>query len=915
MPNRVSNSTRLPLYISIATAGLAAAIATVVLIGWQTRNALLTSLGGQGTFMAPGSAVLLILGTVAVWLAQPPFRHWSTNVLSRALGAVVFVWGILICLEYATGLDLLVDRLVYLSRLDAWNITPYPGRISIQATVAFTLMGASILLLDLRVRRLWLHEALAGIAFLMAFLGIVGHGYSVQPLYGVMAFHTAIAIALLAIAIILTRPANGFAALFFSTNPAGVALRRTLLTSIITLTLFGYLVLRLQDRFRFSHEAAAAILVLASVLFVGALLIRTGYALLAMERDREATRRALFESEAKYRSLFENTAEGIALYEPVLDSDGKPADWIIRDANPTFLAAAGRDRSVLIGHRLTELFGDKAQYAQFFETAQEMFASRKARQFESYFAPLNRHYIISFFPIDERLFASTTIDVTKSKEAERQVRESEARYRRLIETANEGIWMLDNDMRIVFLNERMAQLLGHTREEMLGHAQVEFVYPEDIPFVQNLFEGRRRGRHAHVDLRMRHNNGSERWLMMAAAPVYDAENRFIGALDMFTDVTDRRAAVQALRESEERFRELADSMPQMVWTATADGWMDYANRRWTEYTGLNAKLPRSAEWTAAVHPNDSQLVSDGWHEALRSAREYSAEARMLRQSDAIYRWHLIRVIPVFDSEARVSRWYGTCTDIHEKRLAEEAMMKSEKLAATGRLAATIAHEINNPLEAVTNLIFLAQNSGIDEQGREFLELASDELKRVAHITKQTLGFYRETASPARMELGATVESVLTLYERKIESKDIHVSKQLAPDVYVEAIPGEIRQVLSNLISNAIDALDQGGTMHIRVRPVGSAGEARGARIVIADDGVGIPEQIRQQVFEPFFTTKRDFGTGLGLWVTRQIMRRHSGNIRVRSCTRGPHRGTIFSVFLPASAAQTDVDAQSKVARV
>ena len=180
------------------------------------------------------------------------------------------------------------------------------------------------------------------------------------------------------------------------------------------------------------------------------------------------------------------------------------------------------------------------------------------------------------------------------------------------------------------------------------------------------------------------------------------------------------------------------------------------------------------------------------------------------------------------------------------------------------------------------------------------------MQRVAHITKQTLGFYRETASPARVKVGNVLESVIALYERKLESKDIHLEKRFISEAEIEAIPGELRQVFSNLISNSIDAVDSGGTLCVGLRAVGRGDSFQGVRIIVADDGVGIAPEIRQQVFEPFFTTKRDFGTGLGLWVTRQIIRRHGGNIRVRSSVNSHHRGTHFSVFLPAKAAEVEV---------
>jgi PAS domain S-box-containing protein len=881
-------------------------MAIAALIGWILEISALTTLGISGrSFMAPNTALCMTLGAIAVCLVQRPFRNRYTEFVAKSIGLFIFLFGAATVFEHLTSINLGIDDVFLRSRLNAWTVTPTVGRFAIQTATAFSLIGAAIVLVD----RVWLgvrwSEAFSGASLFIAFLGLVGYAYNARTLYGVMALSTAIAVASLSIATLLMRPAVGSVGIFFGRGAAGVALRRTLITTIAALTFFGWVELTLQRLGFVSVEGGTSLMVFASVVFACALLIRTSFALQALEVERENARQALSESETRYRSIFEYSKEGIALYEPVFDDKGAVTDWLIKDANAAFISGSGVDRVHTIGHRLSEIFGSREQMSAYFNAAREVFETGKARQFEAYFGPLNRYYIASIFPIADRLFASTTIDITKSKQAEQLVRDSELRYRQIVETASEGIWMLDENMRITFVNDRFSSLLGYETREMLGKRKFDFVFEEDSQLIQSIFDLRRTGHRGVVDVRFRHRDGSERWMMMSAAPIIDAKGVFRGALDMFTDITERRAAVQALRASEGRFRELADSMPQMVWTADATGRFTYSNRRFAEFTGHSSDH-KGTDWTSSVHPEDLPNVLRRWGNALATGQEFNVEARMRRAADNSDRWHLVRAVPSFEADGHVARWYGTCTDVHEGKLAEEAMMKSEKLAATGRLAATIAHEINNPLEAVTNLVFLAQNTSALEQSREFLTLASEELQRVAHITKQTLGFYRETAAPARVKVGNVLESVIALYERKIESKDIRLHKRFVSDAEIEAIPGELRQVFSNLISNSIDAVDTGGTLCIGLRAVGNGDGFQGVRVIVADDGVGIATEIRQQVFEPFFTTKRDFGTGLGLWVTRQIVRRHGGNIRVRSTTNSHNRGTHFSVFLPAKAANLEV---------
>jgi signal transduction histidine kinase len=228
--------------------------------------------------------------------------------------------------------------------------------------------------------------------------------------------------------------------------------------------------------------------------------------------------------------------------------------------------------------------------------------------------------------------------------------------------------------------------------------------------------------------------------------------------------------------------------------------------------------------------------------------------------------------------------------------AEEALRRSEKLAASGRLAASIAHEINNPLEAISNAIYLARSSPPSEVPL-YLKLADEELARVAQITKQTLGFYRETATPGVVKLSALLDDLLVLFNRKFEAKNIVVKKQYRDELEIWGLEGELRQVFANQIVNAIYAMPQNGCLTIRIRrsKSWSNSQSPGTAVSLVDNGSGISQEALPKIFDPFFTTKQDEGNGLGLWITRDIVTRHGGSIRARSNAR---TGTIFTTFLP-----------------
>lgn len=247
------------------------------------------------------------------------------------------------------------------------------------------------------------------------------------------------------------------------------------------------------------------------------------------------------------------------------------------------------------------------------------------------------------------------------------------------------------------------------------------------------------------------------------------------------------------------------------------------------------------------------------------------------------------------------RQYQIRDYLAHRRKTEGALLQSEKLVVAGRLAASIAHEINNPLEAVTNLLFLIGTSSSLEETKIYVETAADELARVSEIAIHTLKFFRQLSKPTSVYLSELVESALILYRARLVSARVTVQKDFRACPPMTAMAGELRQVVVNLVGNALDAMRSGGTLSIRIdhgREY-SNGSRPGVRLTIADSGVGISPEIKSRLFEPFVSTKGETGTGLGLWVSSEIIRKHGGTIRFKSNSSPPSTGTVFSIFLPA----------------
>lgn len=367
----------------------------------------------------------------------------------------------------------------------------------------------------------------------------------------------------------------------------------------------------------------------------------------------------------------------------------------------------------------------------------------------------------------------------------------------------------------------------------------------------------------------------------------------------------RESHARELRDSEEWFRVTLSSIGDAVIATDRSGKVAFLNPAAEAITGRTISDAKGKDITE-VFQIFNELTGSAAEDPVKKVLETGAVVGLANHT--VLKSRDGRTIPIEDSAAGIRDDRGELIgvvlvfrDVTAERKAEEVLRKAEKLAAAARLSATMAHEINNPLAAVTNLVFLAKENpdtppGVERQ----LAQAEQELERVAHITRQSLGFYRESGTPEQVDIPALVESVLRIYQNKLAEKDIHVESNIAGCPSVEGILGELRQAVSNLVANAIDAVNRGG--RILVSAHAASDDADGmVELIVADDGPGIAAEHKDRLFEPFFTTKRDVGTGLGLWAAKGIVERHGGRIEVPP--RGKETGAAFAIQLPCAARQ------------
>ena len=361
-----------------------------------------------------------------------------------------------------------------------------------------------------------------------------------------------------------------------------------------------------------------------------------------------------------------------------------------------------------------------------------------------------------------------------------------------------------------------------------------------------------------------------------------------------------RRAEEAVELGEARFQQLTQALPVRVFTADDAGRLTYTNERW-QATGMRG----TGRWyeQALLSPEDASLCAMLWGQAVAENRNFEAEVRLRTAAvegvPGPERWNFVRAVPFHRAGAERAGWIGCFVDLTESKEREMALRMNEKLALTGRMTSVIAHEINNPLEAITNLMYLLRTE-IDTSGpaTSYISMVESELERISGITKQTLRWNRESADTSeRFTAGHMVDDVLRLFAGKIRNRQITVRVQGDRALEMRGVVGQLRQVLANLVSNAVDAAPVGGRIGVEI--LSAYGDPEQVGFLVRDDGAGIPVEARSRLFEPFYSTKADLGNGLGLYISREIMERHGGSIDVAASGA---EGTAMRVLMPAGVA-------------
>ncbi len=502
-----------------------------------------------------------------------------------------------------------------------------------------------------------------------------------------------------------------------------------------------------------------------------------------------------------------------------------------------------------------------------------------------------------------------TSDITARKQNEERLATSEARYRVLTDLNPQALWMGDPAGRITYANQGFADYTGIPITEDVGDGWLDAFDPLDLQRVISAWtRSVQTGDEYNVEARLiRASDRASRWWNLRGLPVRDAAGTILYWLGVAVDIHELRIAAEELRQKQIETERQRAELETVYRTAPVGlGLFDPNDFR---YLRLNDRLAEiiGLPMERIVGRTLSEIAPTAAFDVFQKVVADRAMQHQLIEGEfpgrpGETRFFNVNYAPVFAPDGSIQAIATATLDITQQKKSETALVQSEKLAAVGRLASSISHEINNPLEAITNLLYL---TGIDpdlpESVRTYVHMAQAELSRVSQIATQTLRFHRQAVRRTFVTSAELVDAVLRLYQGRLSNSGIQIQARYNSTTPIYCFENDIRQVLNNLIANSIDAMRSGGRIIARAHDVSGtnrSGGRRGVRITIADTGHGMSAATKARIFEPFYTTKELNGTGLGLWISAGIISRHDGTLTVRTSQHPLHHGTVFTLFLP-----------------
>lgn len=464
----------------------------------------------------------------------------------------------------------------------------------------------------------------------------------------------------------------------------------------------------------------------------------------------------------------------------------------------------------------------------------------------------------------------------------------------IVQSSEDAIITKDLNGIITSWNPAAERIFGYTPEEIVGKSVLTLIPPslhhEEPVILSKLRAGEQI---AHFETRRVTKYGEELFVSLTISPLKDKEGRVIGVSKIARDITHQKQ----LNEVRFQLAAVVESSDDAIMTKDLRGIITSWNRSAERIFGYTEQEMVGTSILNLI-PEDLRSEEQTIIEKIQSGKriDHFETVRLTKKGERLD--VSVTISPLKDATGKIVGASKILRNIGERKQMQKNLLQAEKIAATGKMAATIAHEINNPLESVLNLIYLARTNAFDtDQVIKYLNTAEEELLRVSHIAKQTLGYYREHSAALRVTLSELVLDTLKIYESKLTGAGIQIRTKFSSHSQIVLRKGEMMQVISNLVTNAMYAMPGGGTLTAAVEDAMES-DRKGLLLSIEDTGGGIPAESLKRIFEPFFTTRSSIGTGIGLWVATEFIKGHNGSIDVKSSVDTASHGTKMSIFLP-----------------
>ncbi|HEV3299877.1 MAG TPA: PAS domain S-box protein, partial [Planctomycetaceae bacterium] len=614
--------------------------------------------------------------------------------------------------------------------------------------------------------------------------------------------------------------------------------------------------------------------------------------------DRKRAEEALRESERRFRTFVDHATDAFFLFD---------SENVVLDVNRQACESLGYTREELIGMTPLDFDADVTpgrveEMKHTLDNGQLMtFESRHRRKDGTVFPVEVRGQV--FWEGGRRFTVALARDNTERKRAEEALRESEERFRGTFENAAVGIAHVHANGRFLRVNEKFCNIVGYSREEFLQKTYQEITHSDDLAASIEAADALFRGDSPNFGLEKRfvRKDGSFVWAQVLASLQRDAAGVPAYGIGIIHDMTERKRLEESLRASEERYRFLTQSIPQKIFTANANGDVDYFNQQWTEFTGLSFEQIKGWGWLQFIHPDDVDENVRHWQHSVNTGEPFQLEHRF-RRSDGVYRWHLSRALAMRDAQGRVSMWFGSNTDIDDQKRAAEALKQAKETAEAANRAkdeflANVSHEIRTPMNAILGMTELVLDTALADDQRECLRTVKSAADNLLGIINDLLDFAKIEAGKMELNVGtfslrSAVGSTLRALSARAHRKGLEIISNVQSDV-PDALIGDavrLRQVLLNLVGNAIKFTERGEVVvQVEAEPALGPLDRQEAtvRFIVRDTGIGIPVDKQATIFRPFeqedaSTTRKYGGTGLGLTIAAQLVALMGGQISVNS---------------------------------